>query len=172
VLAGLAGCDGDEAPSPPPLEPSTTAASPSEPTGSPPPTRPPESEGSSVRSAKAFAHYFIDAVNYASRTGDTSLVEEASSPHCITCNAIVRNVNRIYSAGGSIEGKGMALDVITVAAKVPQMTFVLGMSYSAETVKRPGKADVHRKASKGSLTMYLGRAGNDHWRVDRLVIVQ
>jgi hypothetical protein len=169
VLAGLAGCDDEAAPSPAPPEPSSTSPSPTEPTGSPAPTLPVEAKGKSVASAKAFARYFIEAVNFAIRTGDARPVMDVSTPGCVTCNAVKRNAERIYGAGGRIEGGQMAVNTVTVVTPPPDIALLLGVSYSAERVVEPGKDVVRRGPTKGSLTMFL-KWQNGEWVVDRLVV--
>jgi hypothetical protein len=171
LLAALAGCDGGESPSPAPLEPSPSSASPTEPSGSPAPTLPAEAQASSVPGSKAFAHHFVELLNFASSTGDVRPIDDASTRRCVSCSAISRNIERIYRSGGRIEGSGITLDVVTPITRKPQVTLLLGVTYGAEKVVRPGKPDVRRAPSKGSLTMYLDWT-DAAWLVDRLVVVQ
>ncbi len=170
LIAGLAGCTGDAAPSPPPLETSASSPSPTEATGSPAPTLPPDARGTSVASAKEFASYFIDTVNHALHTGDTTALRSASQPHCKTCNAIARNAERIYESGGHVESAGLNLKTVTVATRDPKMVLLLGIDYPHERVVEPGKKDAVREPSRGSLTMYLTNA--PQWQVQRLVVVE
>ncbi len=169
LIAGLAGCTGDAAPSPPPLETSTSSPSPTEATGSPAPTLPPEAKGKSVASAKAFARYFIDVVNFAIRTGDADAVMDVSAPGCVTCRAVKRNAERIYGSGGKIEGGQMTPNTVTVVNPPPEAALLVGVSYSAERVVEPGKKVVRRGPTKGLLTMFLEWEA-DGWLVDRVVV--
>jgi hypothetical protein len=169
VLAGLGGCDDDSA-APAPLDPSPTSASTAEPSGTPTPTLPAEAEGTSIQSAKTFAQYFISAVNFAIRTGDADPVMSVSAPGCVTCKAVKRNAERIYGAGGKIEGGQMDLNTVTVVTPPPKPALLLGVSYSPERVIEPGKNVVRRRATKGSLSMFL-RPKDDSWVVERLVVV-
>jgi hypothetical protein len=113
--------------------------------------------------------HYIEAVNFAIRTGDADPVMDASSPGCVTCKAVKRNAERIYGKGGKIEGGQMTVNTVTVATPPPDVALLLGISYSPERVVEPGKDDVRRASTKGSLTMFLEQQ-DGAWLVDRLVV--
>lgn len=63
-----------------------------------PPSRPPA--GSSPEAAEAFVRYWVEALNFAARTGRTQALREASSPGCSSCQEIITGVERVHGAGG------------------------------------------------------------------------
>ncbi len=99
-LLGLPGC-GTDPPTPPPLTPSPSAT-PSAPTA---PELPPEAQGSSRKAAKAFVEYYVAVMSYAVRTGDTSLLQRASSSKCESCSTMLESIKETYRQGGSVEGE-------------------------------------------------------------------
>jgi hypothetical protein len=170
LLSGLAGCDGDEAPSPAPLEPSSP--SPTETTGSPAPTLPAAAQGMNDRSAKSFAGYVIDVINHASSTGDVEPLEDVSLPSCQTCNAIVRNVRHIYGSGGQVIGRGIELRRADKYVEVSPRRPVIDLStyFNDEKIMIPGEDAEIRKGRKQPLTLYLRWVGTS-WKVERLDMV-
>jgi uncharacterized protein DUF6318 len=171
LVAGLAGCDGGDAPTPAPLEPLTSSASPTEPSESPAPTMPAEAQGTSVAAAKSFARYFIGTINHALSTGDVRPLKDASEAGCVSCNVLARNISRVYAGGGHIESEGWTVDAITAGETAPRTILVLGMSFGREEVFRPDEETTRHKPSRGSFTTYLTH-GSEGWRVQRLVLVQ
>ena len=75
LTASLVGCTSNAEPStlPTPTLSASPSASPSP--SATPPTMPAEAEGTSPRAAKAFVRYWVDALNYATTTGDTAPVD-------------------------------------------------------------------------------------------------
>lgn len=107
LVAGLAGCDGDDAPTPAPLEPLTSSASPTEPSESPAPTLPAEASQLSREGAKAFTRYLFEIINHAFVTGDSGALRGVSLKRCQSCEAIADNGlfvvgrGRVVAQGGS-----------------------------------------------------------------------
>lgn len=117
----LAGCSGDPdddaatavttAGSTPTVDEPTGSETPTGPTGKPDPdptepVLPAAAEGTSVRSAKAFVHYYVDLLNYAMTTGDTDAFRAAARSTCSGCHDYVDFVDDIYSDGGYYRTKG------------------------------------------------------------------
>ena len=100
-LLALAACSEDE-PSAEPDDPASTSSSP-DPTASA--GEPPAAERS-VRSAKQFVSYWVDAFNAAVATGNVSQLSEVSDPNCGACSDFVKTINGIYGPGGRIESDG------------------------------------------------------------------
>jgi hypothetical protein len=68
------------------------------------PTMPTVASDDSEAGAEAFVRYWIEMVNYAQRTGDTSGFEELNDIRCAGCRGMVDAIDSAYSAGGHIEG--------------------------------------------------------------------
>lgn len=119
VAGSLAGCSPTAEPGPgpeptgaagPSVSPSAPAPSPSpEPTAEEPapvtaPTRPAEMDRADETGAIAAAEYFMRLSEYAFLTGDLSTWEEISTADCGYCNNVKERVNRVWGAGGRIDG--------------------------------------------------------------------
>jgi hypothetical protein len=101
VLVG--GCTQDAGPKPSPLPSTTKSASPTSraPT---PPVMPAEAKGTSAKSAELFARQYVDLINYASQTGNTTALRAASTEECSTCKVVAAEIERPYKKGGHLEG--------------------------------------------------------------------
>ena len=129
VLACLAssGCTGGPddnvtaptfAPVPSEQEPSATpsaepSASEPDPTGQAPvpPELPQAATQQTPEGAAAFATWWFDTLNYATATGDTRALAEASLPECETCTGFRDRIADAYSTGGRIEGGALGVQV-------------------------------------------------------------
>ncbi len=173
LVAGLAGCDGGDAPSPAPLEPLTSSASPTEPSESPAPTLPAEASQLSREGAKAFTRYLFEIINHAFVTGDSGALRGVSLKRCQSCEAIADNVDTIYSRGGHVETKGWELQSITRVPTYPQErpVFDLGVFRHPEHIYKPNDETPTTEGNqKQPMTLYLRWIG-DVWRVARLDLV-
>jgi hypothetical protein len=104
AVPGLAACGGGENPKPAPLPTATQST-----TTAPTPVGPPK--GAGRKGAEAFATYYFAVVTHSIQTGDTRQLTRLSSPHCVSCKAIARNVERVYGAGGHTETAGWIVKV-------------------------------------------------------------
>ncbi|TDU88968.1 hypothetical protein EV138_2521 [Kribbella voronezhensis] len=88
-----------------PTTPSTsTSAPPSTPQPSGPPDRPQAAEGLTLSAAEAFIRYYSDLMNYASDTGDSTALLNASEPGCENCKAYADFVKKSSAANGLLTG--------------------------------------------------------------------
>jgi len=132
---------------------------------------PAEAEGTSAKSAKAFARYYVGLVSYGIQSGDTRVLAEASAQDCTSCKAISQNIRDVYSSGGRIESKGWTLRSSRVIQNA-KMRAVLSLDLrlsSQMVVSRDGKRDRH-SGGKQLMTMYLSRMA-DSYQVSRLDLV-
>jgi hypothetical protein len=106
----LAGCGGDPSPKPLPDPPSTSQ------TTLTPPAMPQAAKGSSKAAAAAFVRFWVRTLNYAGKTGDTAELREITSTGCSECMAIPGLIDKVYKAGGHIDGDGWRVDTATVVA--------------------------------------------------------
>jgi hypothetical protein len=59
-----------------------------------------------------FARYFLEAIDYAYLTGDTSLIAHGSTPTCRPCTVARENIERTYASGGSYVGQETSIDAV------------------------------------------------------------
>lgn len=145
----------------------SSSASPSKPAA---PTLPAAAKGASKKSAKAFARYYFATLNYAGATGDVSELRKLGSRQCKSCKAIVRNIDKIYSAGGYVQSRGWLLRTIHAVQLQPKRRPILdlGVYFSPQTFRRESGGKVeHVKGRKQPMTMYLARRSGN-WTVVRL----
>lgn len=53
--------------------------------------------------AQQFVDYWVDTVNRATETGDTTQLASLADPSCTTCAEFTKRLDSIYEAGGSVE---------------------------------------------------------------------
>jgi hypothetical protein len=81
---------------------------------------PAEARGTSGAAAKAFVRHWIDVLNSAAATGDTSQLRSLSRQSCESCLSIAERIDQTYSAGGRIEGGGWSVLALKAVGKQPQ----------------------------------------------------
>lgn len=69
-----------------------------------PPQKPDVMLDLSEESALAFAHYFVDVLNYTANSGDTTILEEISGPECDYCKIAIDVAQDLEESGGWAEG--------------------------------------------------------------------
>ena len=160
-LLGLPGC-GTDPPTPPPLTPSPSAT-PSAPTA---PELPPEAQGSSRKAAKAFVEYYVAVMSYAVRTGDTSLLQRASSSKCESCSTMLESIKETYRQGGSVEGEGYSIQTPNPHLQGPGVWVVDGLlvTHPQSVVPRKGVTAEAFPESEMA-TSFLLQRDSDGWRV-------
>ncbi|WP_147543790.1 DUF6318 family protein [Aeromicrobium massiliense] len=90
LLASCSGEDADAEPRPRPTATSeATSASPT-PT-EPAPTMPAQANAPFPEGAPAFTKYYVDVLNHAARTGDSSRLKALSADECVGCTQYVEN---------------------------------------------------------------------------------
>lgn len=112
----LVGC-GKESPEPKPLETASTSTTPS-PSVSPAPSMPAEAEKKGAKGAEAFVRHYVELINHAQATGDTSSLEQVGASGCGSCVNGVSSVRKVYDEGGHIEGG--AWRITSVGAVLPR----------------------------------------------------
>ncbi len=102
----VSGCSGDEpaaGPRPASSPPGTTPVTTTSPTPSPP-ELPARAQENTKAGAVAFAHHFIELVNFASASGDARGVLSGSTGQCAACEEIAKFIRVVYRDGGEIRG--------------------------------------------------------------------
>lgn len=162
TAALLAGCGGnDPAPSPSPT-PSPTAGA----TGRVAPPLPQAATVHTKAGAIAFVRHYVDLINYAQATGDTTQLHAAGSAGCSACRAVERNINRIYRSNGTFDG-----GVTVIARVIDALTYPITHGYTVDlavriepsTVTTNGKAN-HSKGGRNLLSVIVQPSANA-WEV-------
>jgi hypothetical protein len=100
----VAGCGGDPKADPSPSTSSAPTVSPT-PTPTPtPPVLPDAAKADTKAGAIAFVKYYVELVNSAQASGQTTALELVESSGCASCSNVRRGLDEIYSNGGHIEG--------------------------------------------------------------------
>jgi Family of unknown function (DUF6318) len=112
TLVLAAGCSGEEPAAQPPetMSPSTSPVATTSPSPTPEaPELPAAARENTKAGAVAFAHHYIDLVNHAAVSGETSALSAASKSQCRGCSGLIQSIRSIYAAGGWIRTSGWEL---------------------------------------------------------------
>ena len=133
---------------------------------------PAAAKGTSEASAKAFARFYIDSINYAMRTGATHQLRSLGGKDCKSCSAIVGNIEEIYAAGGQIKGKGWTLNgVRTLQVTSARAVMSLDVKLEPEAVvPSAGAEEEQNTGGKQPMTIFMDRA-SPSWSVSKLDLV-
>ena len=168
-----AACQSNPEPAPLPSTSPTVSTSSPAPSSSPaatPPTIPAEAQGTSKKSAKAFVRYYVDAINFATTTGNTRGVRSDTLSRCASCVALLDKIDAVYAAGGRFSGDGWTILDIKYQPFQPRTEPVLsvGIRVGAQRmVEKAGSAPEHFKGGRNRLTVTLLWT-KPQWKVARL----
>lgn len=177
---GVASCSSDSHGSD---KPSTTASSPSASGSGSTSASPDDSATASAiipegakadteKGAEAFASFWVDTLNSATSSGNTTELRSLAGPNCRRCDDFAQSLDQIYGAGGHVSTKGWQVtSVIPVSgASKDNPGFQVTVQVSPQKVVR--STDAKSKTYPGGkqgFQMYLVRE-DDHWVVDRINI--
>lgn len=166
----LAGCSGEEPSASPPSEPPSTTPTVSPPTPTPP-SLPASARKPNKAGAVAFAHHYIDLVNFASRTGDLVTLREASAASCRSCQNILKILEGVYGRGGRVQGGHWTVRSYSAVAAGPRATWLVAMNLRADSqVVRSGAKAAPEERAGGDFSASLYAKRSVHaWQVKRLV---
>lgn len=68
------------------------------------PERPPAASGLTLSAAEAFVRYYVELLNYASATGDTSPMLSQADKGCGQCRIYANYVSKVNAANGGLSG--------------------------------------------------------------------
>lgn len=161
LMLGLAAC-GDSDPTPSPTTSAPTSPT-SNPTTSPtttsptPPAIPDTARHHTKAGAKAFVIYYVQAVDYAQQTLDTSPVEAVSAPTCVGCKAGIRTIKRIARKHGHIEGGNETVSALQSETVMPNqsVTLTFDIANEPQRVLVPGKKPLLHPAGTTKVLMTL-----------------
>ncbi len=107
LVISLASC-GSANPKPAPA-PTVSVSSSAPPPGEVAPTMPAEAKGTSEAAAKAFVRHFVETLNYAGDTGETSVLRRLYSQSCLFCEGIADGLDRVKRNGGTYRSAGWTI---------------------------------------------------------------
>lgn len=168
VGVGTAGCT-EPAAKPKPLpspSSSSVADGPTSPPSPTPPSMPAKANGNTRKAAKAFVMHYIETLNYATATGDTSALAALDDGSCRSCSAVIGRVRKVYKAGGSIDSRGWVVKSLAVVGQPNRPLVDAGLLLSPQLVtKEQGDRPERFKGGRLPVTFHLIRVGHG-WRVD------
>lgn len=108
----LSACSGDDPEptfAPEPTGSTSTSPAAASPTASPtspgsPPTLPELANSPTPDGGRAFVSHWIRLLNYATESGTTTELLDASAERCGGCHRIIDTIEQIYAEGGTIDG--------------------------------------------------------------------
>ena len=127
-------------------------------------------KGTSEKSAKAFVRYYIDALNFATATGDTSRARELSGLRCDSCDSMLDKVETVYADGGYFRGDGWAVTGIKYQPLQPKRRPILSVGIQLapqDMVEAEGQDVQHFEGGPNQLTLHLSHA-ESKWHVEQL----
>jgi hypothetical protein len=120
--------------------------------------------------AQNFGRYWIDTLNKATVSGDTSKVRSISKSSCETCTDFANRLDGIYKAGGSVKTDGFKVKKILNDSSVPKPGAGVSVVLTATPqtlVEKKGAAPRHIKGGDLRLRLIMVRV-KDHWAMDRI----
>jgi len=131
---------------------------------------PAAAHGRSARSAKAFVRYWVEVLDYSGTQGSTAALAQASDNGCESCQALIREIDEIYAAGGYIRGRGWSVERIKPVRGQPSTRPILqvGMFLAPQEMRRRRHGSVHHyDGGDQPMVFHLGRR-NGRWVVTQI----
>lgn len=104
AATALAGCSADADPEVRIADPTASPTESAEPAPDGPPTLPPEAEGTSKAAAEAFVRHYVDTINHALATMDSTQLRVLSHRQCGACDGGASFIDRVRRRNGDISG--------------------------------------------------------------------
>jgi serine/threonine protein kinase len=132
-------------------------------------TAPPGSASpATAEGATTFVHFWFETLDVAVRTGDTSILEAASSPSCDACRDVIQVIRDGYREGGVLRGGSYSVRVVNAddffSADRPAVRAVFDRSPRSAVDADGQQHDVFPGGTFLTCQVLLERA-NGHWRV-------
>ena len=170
ALIVLSACGREPTPIEPTGEASTSGATPSADSNSTlkPPTLPAAAKRNDETGAANFVAYWVKVANYASASGDTSVLREISSPQCDACNDYADLYERTHTSGGFIRGGADKLQDVSVERGSTE-TFVRAHVISAAgSFKASASSAPKPTPAEDIWVIYATRHGSDGWEMTQI----
>jgi hypothetical protein len=126
--------------------------------------------GNDEKGAQNFARYWIDTLNTATTSGDTTKLRTLQKPSCETCADFAKQLDEIYGAGGHVETEGFKVKKLANEAGVPSPGAGVSVVLTATPQKvYKTKGATPRSLEGGDLRLRLIMVRvEDHWLMDRI----
>lgn len=165
-LLAAAACSGDDSTEPDGAPSSSSNASQA-------PTLRAEAKATSLDGAEAFARHWVEALNHASTSGDTTYLRTLGMG-CKACSAMADGIDELYVAGGRLESSGWRVLKAHATPANAERTVVVRLR-----VLRPAEATYASKdaepeffeGGRQSYALQLVR-GDGAWRVAKVFRVK
>lgn len=144
------------------------STAPGSPTASPTPVAPVLPAAARVDSpagAEAFARFWITALDYASRSGDTTLIRRLAD--CAGCNALADGIDKLQTEGGRTNGGAVRIVGSSIVRHVPNEAGLVDLTYDRQArtvVQSTGKEQSVPAEKNVRLLITLKRVG-DSWQI-------
>src|SRR5436190_10373811 len=162
----LAGCGGNPEPKPAPkAEPSSSPSA-----SATPPVLPAAAKPKTKAGADAFVRHYVSVLNYAGASGDTGPLRDLSLDTCVKCAALTNGIDRVYGAGGELNGGGWTV-VGTKAYGWRQGHFFLDARINSapqQLVPKKGAAPQQFAGAKNRLRSFVLERDSTGWKVSEL----
>ena len=133
-----------------------------------PPTLPKEAKRNDETGAANFVAYWVRLANYASHTGDTTLLRRASASDCDACVDYIRLYEKTYEAGGYITGGQDTLTDVEVERGSVEH-FVRARVISSPGAFRPSTDAPTRKTPSERLwIIYAAKFESSRWTLTQI----
>ena len=168
----LGGCSGDEpaaGPRPASSPPGTTPVTTTSPTPAPP-ELPARAQKNTKAGAVAFAHHFIEILNYSAATGEVAALKDVSLRACESCTNITQAIADVYRKGGDLRRGELKVRGFSVLAGRRMGQWTVGLEVVAETQILRMNSEARPRRLRGgnySVTLDVKRNGLD-WAVSRM----
>jgi hypothetical protein len=117
--------------------------------------------------AVAFVKYYIELINHAQATGETSSLSAVEDPRCASCQKATAGVQAHYAAGGSIEGGEWRVEQLVPnrSSQLHGWVVDLKVAYSKQVVSfGDGRPDKTNSAGELILSIQVRRTDGE-WEV-------
>jgi hypothetical protein len=151
LAACLLGACSDDDPKPNVADPTASAPSSMSATARTPPLTP-----TPALSAEDTVRAWIDARNQALRNGDTTAVDNLSTPDCRSCEELNKVIGEVYAAGGHFHTAGWTIDSIKKKPRSKPTVVDTALTFAAgQTVPSAGAGPVSYDEEKHIVSFQL-----------------
>ncbi|WP_459970947.1 DUF6318 family protein, partial [Nocardioides pyridinolyticus] len=122
---------------------------------------------SDAAAAEAFVKFYWELVDYAQQSGNVASLRSLGQ-NCVTCEAGIKSITEIYSAGGEIRGGEGAISDLQarfLADSSQRVLVIFTLTNSSQVVDYPGESrDIHYEAGDLAYQTILKHTSSG-WRV-------
>ncbi|WP_445257204.1 DUF6318 family protein [Nocardioides aurantiacus] len=131
------------------------------------PARDPGSSEDSRRGAATFVEYYIETLNYASRTGETDAAEALAAPGCRSCSRVIDSIQRVYAGDGEVRGGAWRPNPVSAVRTDAGWVVDVNIEFEPQSIVRSrGEPAEKYPGGRGTASFTVKREGSD-WLVDQ-----